>query len=33
MVPAGNTGGTNVSPFQKMAVAPDLAILITMAQR
>ena len=33
MVPTGNTGGSNVSPFQKMAIAPDLADVITMAQR
>jgi hypothetical protein len=33
MVPTGNTGGSNVSPFRKMAIAPDLAVLITMAQR
>lgn len=33
MVPTGNTGGSNVSPFRKMAIAPDLAILIAMAQR
>jgi Protein of unknown function (DUF3703) len=26
-------GGANLSPFQKMAVAPDPAILISMAQR
>ncbi len=32
-VPAGNTGGSNVSPFRKMAVAPDLAMLIAMARR
>ena len=33
MVPTGNTGGSNVSPFRKMAVAPDLAILIASANR
>lgn len=33
MVPTGNTGGSNVSPFRKMAVAPDLAILIATARR
>ena len=33
MVPTGNTGGSNVSPFRKMAIAPDLATLIAMAQR
>jgi hypothetical protein len=33
MVPTGNTGGTNVSPLKRMAVAPDLAILITLARR
>jgi Protein of unknown function (DUF3703) len=31
MIPAGNTGGSNVSPFQKMTVAPDLAELIDRA--
>lgn len=33
MVPTGNTGGSNVSPFRKMAIAPDLAILIATARR
>ncbi len=33
MVPTGNTGGSNVSPLQKMAIPPDLATLIAAAQR
>lgn len=32
-VPAGNTGGANVSPFQPMAIPPDLANLIAQARR
>jgi hypothetical protein len=28
LVPLGNTGGANVSPFRKMPIAPDLAALI-----
>jgi len=30
-VPEGNTGGANVSPFQPMAIPPDLARLIARA--
>ena len=33
MVPAGNTGGANVSPSQRMSIPPDLAILIAGARR
>jgi hypothetical protein len=33
IVPTGNTGGSNVSPFRKMAIAPDLAALINTAKR
>lgn len=33
MVPTGNTGGSNVSPFRKMAIAPDLAMLVATARR
>ena len=32
-VPVGNTGGTNVSPFTPMPIAPDLAALIDTARR
>lgn len=32
LVPAGNTGGTNVSPFRRMPVEPDLATLIEKAR-
>jgi hypothetical protein len=32
MVPAGNTGGANVSPFQRMTIPPDLARLIASAR-
>lgn len=32
LVPAGNTGGANVSPFKRMPIAPDLAALINKAK-
>jgi hypothetical protein len=32
LVPQGNTGGTNVSPFRKMPIAPELAALIQKAK-
>lgn len=32
MVPAGNTGGANVSPFRKMPIDPELAGLIERAR-
>ncbi|GGX71424.1 DUF3703 domain-containing protein [Saccharospirillum salsuginis] len=32
LVPQGNTGGTNVSPFKKMPIAPELAALIQKAK-
>lgn len=32
MVPQGNTGGSNVSPFKKMPISPDLADLIQKAK-
>lgn len=32
LVPQGNTGGANVSPFKKMPIAEDLAILIQKAK-
>lgn len=32
LVPAGNTGGSNVSPFKPLPVAPDLAVLIEQAR-
>ncbi len=32
MIPTGNTGGTNVSPFRQMAIQPELARLIAMAE-
>lgn len=32
LVPPGNTGGANVSPFKKMPIAPDLAALIQKAK-
>jgi hypothetical protein len=31
LVPQGNTGGTNVNPFQSMPIPPDLAALIEKA--
>lgn len=31
-VPAGNTGGSNVSPIRPMPVAPELAMLIERAR-
>ena len=32
LVPQGNTGGANVSPFKKMPVSPELAALIQRAK-
>lgn len=32
LVPHGNTGGANVSPFRRMAVPPELAARIAEAQ-
>lgn len=32
LVPAGNTGGANVSPFSKTPVAPDIAEVIARAR-
>ncbi len=32
LVPSGNTGGTNISPFKPLPVAPDLAALIQDAR-
>ncbi|WP_018918784.1 DUF3703 domain-containing protein [Vreelandella zhanjiangensis] len=32
LVPQGNTGGANVSPFKKIPIAPELAILIQKAK-
>lgn len=32
LVPQGNTGGTNVKPFQPMPIPPDLAALIEEAR-
>jgi Protein of unknown function (DUF3703) len=32
LVPQGNTGGTNVKPFQSMPIPPDLAALIEKAR-
>lgn len=32
LVPLGNTGGANVSPFKKMAIDPELAALIKKAK-
>lgn len=32
LVPQGNTGGANVSPFKKMPIASDLAALIHKAK-
>ena len=31
-VPIGNTGGANISPFEKMAIDPELAALIKKAK-
>lgn len=31
-VPQGNTGGSNVSPFKKMPIVPELAALIQKAK-
>ena len=32
LIPAGNTGGTNVSPFQKMPVPTDLQLIMNAAR-
>mgnify|MGYP006193548805 FL=1 len=32
LVPLGNTGGANVSPFEKMAIDPELSALIKKAK-
>jgi hypothetical protein len=32
LVPQGNTGGTNVNPFQPMPIPPDLAAMIEKAR-
>jgi hypothetical protein len=32
LIPQGNTGGANVSPFRKMPIAPELAELIENAR-
>ncbi len=32
LVPVGNTGGANVSPFRPMPVDPELAVIIERAQ-
>jgi len=32
LVPTGNTGGSNVSPFQSMAIRPELQRLIDLAK-
>lgn len=32
LVPKGNTGGANVSPFKKMPIEPGLSILIQKAK-
>lgn len=33
LVPAGNTGGADISPFRGLPVADDLAVLIRRARR
>lgn len=33
LVPQGNTGGVNVSPFQSMTISPDSARLIAAAKK
>ncbi|MFC4729268.1 DUF3703 domain-containing protein [Coralloluteibacterium thermophilus] len=32
LVPAGNTGGSNVHPFKRMSIPPDLRLLIEEAR-
>ncbi|AZT85506.1 DUF3703 domain-containing protein [Marinobacter sp. NP-4(2019)] len=32
LVPQGNTGGANISPFKRMPIAPELATLIQKAK-
>jgi hypothetical protein len=33
LVPPGNTGGSNISPFKRLPIAPDLADSIKRARR
>ena len=33
LVPAGNTGGANVSPFRRMPLAPDLEAILRETRR
>jgi Protein of unknown function (DUF3703) len=33
LVPSGNTGGANISPFKRLPIAPDLAAEIARAQQ
>lgn len=33
LVPEGNTGGANISPFKRLPVSPDLADVIASAKR
>lgn len=33
LVPQGNTGGSDVSPFRRMPVPPELAVLIEAARK
>lgn len=32
LVPVGNTGGANISPFRRLPVDPDLSVIIDRAQ-
>ena len=32
LIPSGNTGGSNVSPFKKMPVSPELQAIISTAR-
>lgn len=33
LVPAGNTGGANISPFKRLPIEPELAAIISAAGR
>jgi Protein of unknown function (DUF3703) len=32
-IPSGNTGGTNISPFQRLPIADELASIISQSKR
>ena len=32
LIPSGNTGGSNVSPFKRMPISPELQAIISTAR-